>query len=92
MFYYRLTSEIVNAELFWKFIHDAIIFFLENVHFCKMLNLGKIIICMDNAPIHYRRQERAKYVNEKVYILYNVPYCCFLNPVEYCFSFKKKKS
>ena len=44
---------------------------------------------MDNAPIHYKREERAYYVDEKISILYNVPYCCYLNPIEYCFSYLK---
>ena len=51
--------------------------------------MSKVYIFMDNAPIHYKRDERAYYVDDKIYILYNVPYCCHLNPVEYCFSYLK---
>ena len=56
----------------------------------KNLSLSKIYIFMDNAPIHYKRDERAYYVDEKINIVYNVPYCCHLNPIEYCFSRLKK--
>ena len=45
---------------------------------------------MDNAAIHYLRETRSKYVDHRVKIIYNVPYCCYLNPIEYCFSILKK--
>lgn len=89
MFYYNLTSEIVTARVFWTFIQSAIKFFKGSSDFTEKLSQKKVLIFMDNAAIHYKREERAQNVDENIWILYNVPYCCHLNPIEYCFSYLK---
>ncbi len=89
-YYYMITSEIITAQVFWKFINEAIASFMNSNNFIHKLNFNKVLIFMDNAPIHYKRDERCKNVDDRITILYNVPYCCHLNPVEYCFSFLKK--
>ena len=50
---------------------------------------GKVTIMMDNARVHYKADVREEKIDSKVKILYNVAYCCYLNPVEYCFSYIK---
>ena len=45
---------------------------------------------MDNAAIHYKTKTRIEYLDMKIKVIYNVPYCCHINPIEYCFSRLKK--
>lgn len=86
MFYWKITKNIVNAEKFWTFVNNGMKFFSDKDDFKTNLENRKVYLFMDNAAIHYKRDIRAEYLDLNVKIIYNVAYCCHLNPIEYCFS------
>ena len=76
----------VNAEKYWRFVMNGINYFSNDDNFKAKLKDGKVHLFMDNAAIHYKRDIRAEYLDLNVKVIYNVAYCCHLNPIEYCFS------
>jgi transposase len=88
--YWQITYDIVNAEKYWNFIKQGIEYFGKSKSFKKCIDDKNVIILMDNAKVHYRRDIRSNLISHNVKILYSVPYCCHLNPIEICFGMLKK--
>lgn len=88
--YYEFSEVNVNSIDFWSFTNNTVDRFKTNLNFAKNLNDEKVIFLLDNTKIHFNRPFRAKAVDLRIKFLYNIPYCCFLNSIEYMFAYLKR--
>ena len=70
-----IVKDSINAEIFTEFIKEVV----------SRINSKKVLF-MDNARIHHSKIFTAYSGTIRNKILYNVPYCSELNPIEMVFS------
>ncbi len=91
VFHYSIDAGSNDSNKFWNFV-NVVLSNMELIEEYKVkLNLGKVLLFLDNASIHYGHEKRKRIVLYSFEILYNVPYESNFNPIERVFRTIKSR-
>ena len=87
---YHLTKSKINAKVFIKFLKGLVAEVKEDKHLNQLLKKHQLYFYVDNATSHTSKKVKAYAEENKISLIYVIPYFSVFDSCEYFFCTMKK--